>query len=77
MCSQGKQCSGAVRGDLGFGLRLEVLCVCVCVCVCVCHAARKENGMAEAAKRRLSADAVRTLESIYNRNPFPPDDVIK
>lgn len=34
-------------------------------------------GLTDFKTRRLSADIVRTLESIYARTPFPPDDVIK
>lgn len=39
-------------------------------------AARKELGMAD-TKKKLSANAVRTMESVYTRTPFPSKDVIE
>ena len=38
-------------------------------------AERKQQGIDK--KRRISADALRTLESIYERTPFPSFDVVK
>lgn len=43
----------------------------------LCRAARKEMGMTDPKKKRLSADVLRTLESIYTRTAFPSNDVIK
>ncbi|KAG1675688.1 hypothetical protein FOA52_002397 [Chlamydomonas sp. UWO 241] len=37
---------------------------------------RKEMGLL-AGRKRLPAEVVRTLESIYSRSPFPSDDVIR
>lgn len=41
------------------------------------HAARKELGLTDTKNKRLSADALRTMESVYQRTPFPSRDVIK
>jgi len=38
---------------------------------------RKEMGMIDPKKKRLSADVLRTLESIYNRTAFPSDEIIR
>lgn len=40
-------------------------------------AARKEMGMLDPKHKKLPADALRTLESIYTRTPFPSKDVIR
>jgi hypothetical protein len=31
----------------------------------------------DSKQRKLPGDALRTLESVYARNPFPSDEVIK
>lgn len=46
----------------------------------VCYSAdvaRKKMGLLDFKNKRLSADAVRTLESIYERTPFPSKEVIR
>ena len=48
----------------------------VCPLVPSLPAARKEMGMLE-GRKRLPAEVIRTLESIYTRTPFPSNDVIK
>jgi hypothetical protein len=40
-------------------------------------AARKEMGMLDPKHKRLPADAVRTLEAIYTRTPFPSREIIR
>ncbi|GFH27782.1 uncharacterized protein HaLaN_26162 [Haematococcus lacustris] len=40
-------------------------------------AARKEMGLTDARNKRLPADALRTLEAIYERTPFPSNEVVK
>lgn len=41
------------------------------------HAARKEMGLTDGRNKKLSANALRTLESVYARTPFPSREVIK
>ena len=48
----------------------------LCLPVPSLPAARKEMGMLE-GRKRLPAEVIRTLESIYTRTPFPSNDVIK
>lgn len=43
---------------------------------CTC-AARKEMGLTDTKNKKLSASALRTMESVYARTPFPSGDVIK
>ncbi|GFH18165.1 uncharacterized protein HaLaN_14920 [Haematococcus lacustris] len=38
---------------------------------------RKEMGLTDARNKRLPADALRTLEAIYERTPFPSNEVVK
>eukprot|EP00967_Tisochrysis_lutea_P122479 scaffold202689_cov27-Tisochrysis_lutea.AAC.1 len=39
-------------------------------------AARKEMGLTDTKTKKLSANALRTMESVYARTPFPSSDVI-
>ena len=46
------------------------------MCV-VFAAARKEMGMVDMKHKKLGADVLRTLESVYSRTPFPSNEVIR